>query len=79
MIRVRDEDVQVYQYPNVAVADREAALISPDGSSVGKTKIHWIGSPHFYKKERLLVLYLGDNGKVLKLLETVLGKPFAGK
>jgi len=79
MIRVRDEDVQVYQYPNVAVADGEAALISPDGSSVGKAKIHWIGSPHFYKKERFLVLYLGDNGEVLKLLETVLGKPFAGK
>jgi len=46
---------------------------------VGTTKPHWIGAPHFYKKEKLLVLYIGDNDGVLKALEGALGRQFAGK
>jgi hypothetical protein len=79
MIKVSGEDVQVFQYPNVVVKDAQAALVSPDGSAVGTTKLHWVGPPHFYKKGTLLVLYVGDNAKVLKALEAVLGQQFAGK
>lgn len=79
MIKVHGEDVQVFQFANAAAADAEAAPISRDGMGVGTSKIHWIGSPHFYKKEKLLVLYVGDNHKVLKTLEALLGRQFAGK
>ncbi len=79
MIKVRGEDVQVFQYSNAAPADAQAALVSRDGSAVGTTKLYWIGPPHFYKKEKLLVLYIGDNDKVLKALEAVLGRQFAGQ
>jgi len=79
MIKVHGEDVQVFQYANAAAADAEAAPISRDGRAVGTRKIHWIGSPHFYKKERLLVLYVGDNDKVLRSLEAALGQQFAGQ
>ncbi len=79
MVKVHGEDVQVFQFANPAAADAEAAPISPDGMGVGTSKIHWIGSPHFYKKEKLLVLYVGDNQKVLKTLEAQLGRQFAGK
>ncbi len=79
MIKVRGEDVQVFQYSNVAAADAQAALVARDGGAVGTTKIHWVGSPHFYKKGKLLVLYVGDNDKVLKVLEAVLGQQFAGR
>jgi hypothetical protein len=79
MIKVHGEDVQVFQYADAAAADAEAAPISHDGTAVGTRKIHWIGSPHFYKKEKLLVLYVGDNDKVLKTLAAVLGRQFAGK
>jgi len=79
MIKVSGEDVQVFQYPNAMVRDAQAALVSPDGSTVGTTKLHWVGPPHFYKKGKLLVLYVGDNGKVLKALEAVLGRQFAGR
>ena len=78
MIKVRGEDVQVYQYANAVAADADGANISRDGATVGKSKIHWIGTPHFYKKEKLLVLYLGDNDAVLKTLETFLSRQFAG-
>ncbi len=79
MIKVRGEDVQVFQYFNAAAADAQGALVSRDGDAVGTTKIHWIGPPHFYKKGKLLVLYVGDNDKVLKALEAVLGQQFAGR
>lgn len=77
-ITVDGEDIQVFQYDDPATADAEAALVSPDGSAVGTSKPHWIASPHFFKKDKLLVLYVGDNGALLKLLEAALGRPFAG-
>jgi hypothetical protein len=79
MIKVHGEDVQVFQYANAAAADAEAVPISRDGRAVGTRKIHWIGSPHFFKKEKLLVLYVGDNDRVLGSLEAVLGQQFAGQ
>lgn len=79
MIKVHGEDVQVFQFVNAAAADAEAAPISHDGMGVGTSKIHWIGLPHFFKKEKLLVLYVGDNQKVLTTLEGLLGRQFAGK
>lgn len=79
MIKVSGENIQVFQYFHAAAADAQAALVSPDGSAVGTSKLHWIGPPHFYKKGKLLVLYVGGNAKALKALEAVLGRQFAGK
>ena len=79
MIRVHGEDVQIFQYANAAAADAEAAPISRDGMAVGTRKIFWVGQPHFFKQGRLLVLYVGNNDKVLRSLEAVLGQQFAGK
>ena len=79
MIQVSGQDVQVFQYAHVVAASEQAVLVSPDGSAVGTSKLHWIGAPHFYKKGLLLVLYVGDDAKVQKTLEAVLGRQFAGK
>ncbi len=79
MIKIGEEDVQVFQYSDAAQVAAQAARISPDGGTVGTSKIRWIGSPHFYKQDKLLVLYLGEDGKVLKALEAILGRQFAGK
>ena len=79
MIKVYGEDVQVFQYANAAVADAEAAPISRDGMAVGMRKIFWVGAPHFFRKEKILVLYVGDNEKVLQSLTAVLGEQFAGR
>ena len=79
MFKVHGEDVQVFQYASAAAADAEAAPISRDGMSVGTRKISWVGAPHFFKKEKLLVLYVGGNAEVLKTLEAALGPQFAGQ
>jgi hypothetical protein len=82
VISVNDSNVQVWEYDDAAAADAEAALISPNGSSVRTatkfTLVDWIAPPHFYKASKLIVLYVGDNQAVIDVLETVLGSQFAG-
>ncbi len=79
LLKVRSEDVQVFEYPDATAAEAQAALVSPSGGGVGTTRIHWIGPPHFFKKGRLIVLYIGDDGEVTRALEAVLGRQFAGR
>lgn len=79
MIQVRGGDIQVFQYRDTAATEAQAAPISPDGATVGTTKLQWVGPPHFYKQGNLLVLYVGDDARVLQALESVLGRQFAGR
>ncbi len=88
-LTVNDEQVQVFEYARVSDADRQAASISPDGTSfttissngvsTGATQVDWIKPPHLYKAGRLIVIYIGTNDSLLHLLEGVLGKQFAGR
>jgi len=39
----------------------------------------WVGPPHFYKVEKLIVLYVGENEDTIGILESVLGPQFAGR
>jgi hypothetical protein len=79
MIKLQGKDVQVFQYSSAKEMEAEAASISRDGTAVGTRKIHWVESPHFFKQGRVLVLYVGQNTKVEKSLEAVLGRQFAGQ
>lgn len=73
--------VNVFEYPTVADAESDAAKVSTDGSGVVGDRcaalITWVGPPHFYKSDRLIVVYAGSADAVLQPLEKVLGKPFA--
>jgi mono/diheme cytochrome c family protein len=78
IITVNGEDVQVFEYANEALADEDVTLVSPDGHSIGNAMVDWIGSPHFYRNSRLVVIYIGDNPSMGNLLENMLGSQFAG-
>ena len=43
------------------------------------THSDWPAPPHYYKKGRVIVRYLGDSMAVLEVLEAVLGLQFAGQ
>jgi len=79
MIKLEGGDIQLFEFPSAADMEANAAMISRDGSAVGTSRIRWIGSPHFFKQGKVLVLYVGNDAKVLKALETVLGRQFAGR
>jgi len=78
-------DVQSYNYDDrdlgtngVAAAQADAAQIQPDGQP--KTaSVAWSGSPHFFYKERVIVIYLGTDAQLLSELAHLLGPQFAGQ
>jgi hypothetical protein len=76
---VSDENVWVFAYASAQAADRDAALIAPDGYRIGNSMVDWIGPPRFYKKDQLIVLYVGSNPQVIRQIESALGAPIAGR
>ena len=79
ILAVDGEGVQVFEYSDAATAAAQAARVSPDGSQIGTSKPLWVGPPHFYRKGRLLVLYLGEDTQTRERLACLLGPPFAGR
>ena len=60
------------------VAADDASQIERDGNP--KTmRISWIAQPHFFRRERVIVLYLGSDSSLLTLLTELLGPQFAGQ
>lgn len=78
IINVNDEGVQVFEYGQVSLADTDAKRVSPDGMTVGTSKPSWMAPPHFFKSGRLIVLYVGNEQTVLRILRATIGKQFAG-
>ena len=58
-------------------AEEDARGIGPDGQPA--VALTWEAPPHFFRKERALVLYLGDDPALLALLTALLGPQFAGR
>jgi hypothetical protein len=78
-ISVNAQTVQVFEYDSDASMNRDAAKVSPDGSSVDNSMISWVEPPHFYKAGRIIVLYVGKDPTVLRALGDVIGPQFAGR
>lgn len=76
---VNGEDAQVFEYPDSGTARAEAARVSPDGSAIGTARPFWAAPPHFYRRDRVIVLYVGEAAAVRAPLEAVLGPQFAGR
>ena len=78
VICVADESVNVYEYPDVDSAIEAAELVDRDDPSVvGNAIFEWAGTPHFWLRDRLMVLYVGEDAAVEAALSQVLGIPFA--
>jgi hypothetical protein len=78
IITVDGQAVQVYEYTAASTAEAEAGQVAPDGRTVGTIRMAWLGTPHFYRTGRLLLLYVGDDAGTLRQLETLVGPAFAG-
>lgn len=85
-LQVNGDEVQLYLYPDAAAAQIEADRVSPDGFTFGpaaadaaaSVTIDWLDTPHFFRQDQVIVLYVGDDLLTLDYLETVLGAQFAG-
>jgi hypothetical protein len=79
VIKVSNEDVQVFEYRDEATMQAQASLVSQDGFTIGNAMVDWIAPPHFYKAGRIIALYVGTNATVTGALQGVLGAQFAGQ
>lgn len=71
-------ELQSFEYDDLAVAASDAEQIDPDGNP-RTTMITWIAPPHFFRKEQVIVIYLGTDAAVLDALTELLGPQFAGR
>jgi hypothetical protein len=78
VISVGGADVQVFEFASESDAKAASLTISQDGTEIGTSIIRWIDTPHFYTNGKLIVLYVGQNPEIVNLLESFLGKQFAG-
>jgi hypothetical protein len=77
-VYVVEGDVQVYEFASANAAQQAAAQVSPTGGSIGTQHMSWMAPPHFFRKENLVVIYLGSSAKVLAELQNLMGVEFAG-
>jgi len=70
--------LQVFEYATPSAAAADASRVSDDGNTIGTSKPTWMGTPHFFKSGKVMVLYLGRNQTIVDLLRTVLSNQFAG-
>ena len=76
-VRVNESQVNVFEYPGAQAAAAEAALVSPDGQPSPTARITWVSTPHFYRQDRLIVLYVGCSTEIVQALQTTVGPPIA--
>ena len=71
------ERLYIHRYPSAKAASDHAARIIQDDQMVHGT-ILWVNWPHFFRCDRLIVLYLGEQEKVIEGLSALCGPQFAG-
>lgn len=82
LIEADGQTIELFTYASPGAATRETERIGPDGGTFYDgnrvTYIEWVAPPRFYRRNRVIVLYVGDHSPLVDALREVLGAPFAG-
>lgn len=74
-----DEEININEYKDNIDMEIEAMKVSGDASTIVSVgTIEWAKKPHFFKKGNIIVSYFGDNDKLIKCIEKVMGRQYAG-
>jgi hypothetical protein len=73
-IEVDGKVISIYEFKDEETAEAESATITGAGYIIGNAMVDWVDTPHFYTKGKLIVNYVGKDEKLLKDLESILGK-----
>lgn len=79
--------IGVFVYEDADAAQADAACVSADGAGYDRestngtgynVRTSWADAPHFYRKDNVILRYIGSDADVLTALEAVCGAQFAG-
>ena len=85
-IKINGVGVQLYEFAPGSYAQDAAESVSKDGRSITQvfddgssmaTQYLWMASPHFYLYGNSIILYVGDDGDIVDLLDSI-ATQFAG-
>jgi hypothetical protein len=74
-------EVVIWEFRTRARAAAAADRIAPDGNTgntIGGHHVLWKGVPHWFRRGRVIALYLGGDSPVRRALTRVLGRQIAG-
>jgi len=81
-ILIGDEIISVYVYESNKDMEQDSKYIGKDGCSIfrpgNSVEISWVSFPHFFKKDTLIINYIGANEKIINFLNENYGAEFAG-
>jgi hypothetical protein len=84
-ILVGGEPLAVYQYETNAAMETDAGYVGKCGFSVENLSteqvfnISWVSNPYWFKKDLLIVNYVGTNEPFIDFLRAIFGDVFAGQ
>jgi len=70
--------LEVYEYGSIEDRVEVEKMISPDGSRVDGENVDWSDPPHFFRTDKTIIVYQGNDAVNVSQLESVFGKEFAG-
>ena len=74
VILIGDEQLTIYEFGSHEAMERNAGFVGKSGFSIdnrdtGKAvEISWIGPPHWFKKDLIIVNYVGENRQIIDFL-----------
>ncbi len=77
IIKMYGEEVQTFEYRTIDDAQNDIDEVTSDGQ-FRNVNVIWVGTPHFYRSDRLIILYVGDHVDIIDTLEDLFGPQFAG-
>jgi hypothetical protein len=78
VIEVDGASIQVFEFDSAAAAEAASADVNASGTAIGTSMVGWIATPHFYRQGSVIVLYVGDDARLIATLQSLLGPQFAG-
>ena len=70
--------IEVFEYTSSQEMEEDSKHIDDNGSAVKGAEIDWAYAPHWFKKDRVLILFIGKDESILAVLNKSVGDEFAG-
>jgi hypothetical protein len=78
-VTVNGQELQVYVFDTPEAMEAAASQVSADASTIGTTTPTWTSDPHLFKSGPLLVVFVGQDQKIIDILTGTFGPQFAGR